>query len=200
MPNLCLHLSELCQQESATCMLCALLVLLRFPLLWPQVIEVVCCKLTYLQRDLYNHFLKSKAARKLVSGQKSVGVLPAITNLKKLCNHPKLIYDALNHVNKDSGVAEGFEASRSLHHPRPALHPVRWLLLSQTPYSFSLTLLLLICLQMHPDVVSSPALLNDSGMPLNPPWIQTLKITSAYVLATSMPHREMLIQSYIRSS
>ncbi|DBA95427.1 TPA: DNA-dependent ATPase protein rad54 [Trebouxia sp. C0006] len=75
----------------------------------PKVIEVVCCKLTYLQRDLYNHFLKSKAARKLVSGQKSVGVLPAITNLKKLCNHPKLIYDALNHVNKDSGVAEGFE-------------------------------------------------------------------------------------------
>jgi len=85
-------------------------------LLCPQVIEVVCCKLTDLQRDLYNHFLKSKAARKLVSGQKSVGVLPAITNLKKLCNHPKLIYDALNHVNKDSGVAEGFEASRSLHH------------------------------------------------------------------------------------
>lgn len=72
---------------------------------------MVCCKLTDLQRDLYNHFLTSKAARKLVSGQKSVGVLPAITNLKKLCNHPKLIYDALHHVNKDSGVAEGFEAS-----------------------------------------------------------------------------------------
>ena len=74
-----------------------------------QVIEVVCCKLTDLQHDLYGHFLKSKAARKLVSGQKSVGVLPAITNLKKLCNHPKLIYDALHHVNKDAGAAEGFE-------------------------------------------------------------------------------------------
>ena len=109
-------------------------------LLCPQVIEVVCCKLTDLQRDLYNHFLKSKAARKLVSGQKSVGVLPAITNLKKLCNHPKLIYDALNHVNKDSGVAEGFEASRSQHHPRPALHLACWFLLSQTTYGVSLNL------------------------------------------------------------
>ena len=78
-----------------------------------QVIEVVCCKLTELQRGLYNHFLKSKAARKLVSGQKSVGVLPAITNLKKLCNHPKLIYDALHHVDKESTAAEGFEVSIS---------------------------------------------------------------------------------------
>ena len=75
-----------------------------------QVIEVVCCKLTHLQRELYCHFLKSKAARKLVSGQKSAGVLSAITNLKKLCNHPKLIYDGLHHVDKDkSGGAEGFE-------------------------------------------------------------------------------------------
>jgi len=88
-----------------------------------QVIEVVCCKLTDLQRDLYCHFLKSKAARKLVSGQKSVGVLPAITNLKKLCNHPKLIYDALHHVNKESIAAEGFEASIrvSLHANHPSI-------------------------------------------------------------------------------
>ena len=75
-----------------------------------QVIEVVCCKPTTLQKDLYCHFLKSKAARKLVSGQKSAGVLSAITNLKKLCNHPKLIYDSLHSVDKDkSGPAEGFE-------------------------------------------------------------------------------------------
>lgn len=74
-----------------------------------QVIEVVCCKLTELQQNLYNHFLKSKATRKLVSGQKSAGVLSAITNLKKLCNHPKLIYDGMHHVDKEKGPPEGFE-------------------------------------------------------------------------------------------
>ena len=74
-----------------------------------QVIEVVCCKLTELQQNLYNHFLKSKATSKLVSGQKSAGVLSAITNLKKLCNHPKLIYDAMHHVDKEKGPPEGFE-------------------------------------------------------------------------------------------
>lgn len=80
-----------------------------------QTIEVVCCKLTDLQRSLYCHFLESKAARKLVSGQKSAGVLSAITNLKKLCNHPKLIYDSLHHVDKDrSGATEGFEVQRRL--------------------------------------------------------------------------------------
>ena len=80
-----------------------------------QTIEVVCCKLTDLQRSLYCHFLESKAARKLVSGQKSAGVLSAITNLKKLCNHPKLIYDGLHHVDKDrSGATEGFEVQNRL--------------------------------------------------------------------------------------
>jgi len=170
-------------------------------LLCPQVIEVVCCKLTDLQRDLYNHFLKSKAARKLVTGQKSVGVLPAITNLKKLCNHPKLIYDALHHVNKDSGVAEGFEASRPLHHPSLVLHLARLLLLSQTRYGFSRDLTADDSSSTASLCESSPAFLNDSGMPLNPAWVQVLNhITSAYVLTTCMPHREMLIQSYIRSS
>ena len=97
-------------QISSYASLCALHVHLDAAWRVLQVIEVVCCKLTDLQRDLYCHFLKSKAARKLVSGQKSAGVLSAITNLKKLCNHPKLIYDGLHHVDKDkSGAAEGFE-------------------------------------------------------------------------------------------
>lgn len=50
-----------------------------------------------------------------MSGQKSAGVLSAITNLKKLCNHPKLIYDSLHHVDKDrSGATEGFEVQHRL--------------------------------------------------------------------------------------
>ncbi|MEW5303086.1 MAG: hypothetical protein WDW36_005813 [Sanguina aurantia] len=61
----------------------------------PKVIEVVCCRLTPLQQSLYRHFLQSKEARRLLSGR-STGVLPAITALKKLCNHPKLIYDAVH--------------------------------------------------------------------------------------------------------
>jgi hypothetical protein len=61
---------------------------------------VVCCRLTPLQRELYSAFLQSTAARRLLAraegrGRGTAGVLSAITTLKKLCNHPKLIYDAL---------------------------------------------------------------------------------------------------------
>jgi len=72
-----------------------------------QVIEVVCCKMTELQTSLYNHFLASNAARNLLAGKKSARVLSAITALKKLCNHPKLIYDTMQ--GKDSEGAMGFE-------------------------------------------------------------------------------------------
>ena len=74
-----------------------------------QLIEVVCCKMTQLQNDLYNHFLASNAARSLLAGKKSARVLSAITSLKKLCNHPKLIYDTIH--GKASEGAEGFEVS-----------------------------------------------------------------------------------------
>ena len=37
----------------------------------PQVVQVVCCRLTPLQHQLYCHFLESKAARKLLSGKAS---------------------------------------------------------------------------------------------------------------------------------
>ena len=83
--------------------------------------QIVCCKMTDLQRDLYCHFLESNAARRLLTG-KSARVLSAITSLKKLCNHPKLIYDAMNGVSKESKeVTEGFEVSSAcfsaaLHH------------------------------------------------------------------------------------
>lgn len=61
-----------------------------------QVVQVVCCRLTPLQQSLYEHFLLSTATRRLLSGSKATGVLSAITCLKKLCNHPKLIYDTLH--------------------------------------------------------------------------------------------------------
>ena len=79
-----------------------------------QVIEVVCCRMTDLQERLYNHFLASNAARNLLAGKKSARILSAITALKKLCNHPKLIYDTMH--GKASEAAEGFEASSSPPH------------------------------------------------------------------------------------
>ncbi|CAN8258799.1 unnamed protein product [Cochlearia groenlandica] len=62
----------------------------------PKIIEVVCCKMTTLQSTLYNHFISSKnLKRALADNAKPTKVLAYITALKKLCNHPKLIYDTI---------------------------------------------------------------------------------------------------------
>jgi DNA repair and recombination RAD54-like protein len=65
--------------------------------------------LTVLQQLLYDHFLHSKATKKLLNGKGTAGVLSAITSLKKLCNHPKLIYDMVHsssYADKISGDGE----------------------------------------------------------------------------------------------
>lgn len=59
---------------------------------------VVCCKLTELQRSLYESFLQSKAIKAIARAEEGTGKatassLAAITSLKKLCNHPDLVYD-----------------------------------------------------------------------------------------------------------
>ena len=74
----------------------------------PKVVEVVCCKLSPLQSTLYHHFLESKAAKAALTGKNAM-VLAAITALKKLCNHPKLIYDMVNGAKNTGGSAAGFE-------------------------------------------------------------------------------------------
>ena len=65
----------------------------------PKVVSVVCCRLSPLQRSLYAHFLSSVAATRLLGGsgpgKGTARVLSAITALRKLCNHPKLIWDVL---------------------------------------------------------------------------------------------------------
>ncbi|KAK1340147.1 hypothetical protein QTO34_018711 [Cnephaeus nilssonii] len=56
--------------------------------------QVVCCRLTPLQTELYQRFLRqAKPAEELREGKMSVSSLSSITSLKKLCNHPALIYD-----------------------------------------------------------------------------------------------------------
>ena len=82
----------------------------------PKTMEVVCCKMTKLQADLYKHFLDSKTAQQMMnaaegkktSTKKTCRVLSAITALKKLCNHPKLIYDVVHSTQSDS-AADGFK-------------------------------------------------------------------------------------------
>ncbi|XP_062091450.1 protein CHROMATIN REMODELING 25 isoform X2 [Humulus lupulus] len=73
----------------------------------PKIIEVVCCKLTPLQSELYNHFIHSKNVKRAISEElKQAKILAFITALKKLCNHPKLIYDT---VKSGSSGTSGFE-------------------------------------------------------------------------------------------
>ncbi|PQQ10890.1 protein CHROMATIN REMODELING 25 [Prunus yedoensis var. nudiflora] len=73
----------------------------------PKIIEVVCCKLTPLQLDLYNHFIHSKNVKRAISEEtKKSKILAYITALKKLCNHPKLIYDT---IKSGSPGTSGFE-------------------------------------------------------------------------------------------
>ncbi|KAI6677932.1 hypothetical protein NL676_038728 [Syzygium grande] len=73
----------------------------------PKMVEVVCCKLSPLQTELYNHFIHSKNVKRAITEEmKQSKILAYITALKKLCNHPKLIYDT---VKSGSPGTSGFE-------------------------------------------------------------------------------------------
>ncbi|XP_057964453.1 protein CHROMATIN REMODELING 25 isoform X2 [Malania oleifera] len=73
----------------------------------PKIVEVVCCKLTPLQSELYNHFIHSKNVKRVIAEEiKQSKILAYITALKKLCNHPKLIYDT---IRSGSPGTSGFE-------------------------------------------------------------------------------------------
>lgn len=63
----------------------------------PKTVQIVCCKLTPLQQTLYNTICQSKDVLRMCkgTGKSTKMVLSSITALKKLCNHPKLIHDAL---------------------------------------------------------------------------------------------------------
>ncbi|EEF43701.1 DNA repair and recombination protein RAD54B, putative [Ricinus communis] len=73
----------------------------------PKIVEVVCCKLTPLQSELYNHFIHSKNVKRAITEEtKKSKILAYITALKKLCNHPKLIYDT---IRSGTPGTSGFE-------------------------------------------------------------------------------------------
>ncbi|XP_039741082.1 DNA repair and recombination protein RAD54-like isoform X4 [Pteropus medius] len=74
--------------------------------------QVVCCRLTPLQTELYQRFLRqAKPADELREGKMSVSSLSSITSLKKLCNHPALIYE------KCVEEEDGFEGTLDIFPP-----------------------------------------------------------------------------------
>ena len=89
----------------------------------PKLLQVVCVRMTELQRNLYAAFLGSVAVANAVTG-KSTGVLTHITALRKLINHPRLAHDVVRakqaaggRGNQLTGEAAGFEACLHLFPP-----------------------------------------------------------------------------------
>ncbi|GAB2294808.1 DNA-dependent ATPase protein rad54 [Dionaea muscipula] len=73
----------------------------------PKIVEVVCCKLSPLQTQLYIHFIQSKNVERVLTGKTQQSkILEYIMALKKLCNHPKLIYDAVRSRNSGNSCFE----------------------------------------------------------------------------------------------
>ncbi|XP_058056332.1 DNA repair and recombination protein RAD54-like [Anopheles bellator] len=74
---------------------------------------VVCVRMTAVQADLYKAFLQSDTVRRSLQQQRSehkasLTALSNITTLKKLCNHPDLVYDKIQEG------ADGFEKAASI--------------------------------------------------------------------------------------
>lgn len=73
--------------------------------------QVICVKMTPLQTQIYKNFINSDAIRNKFAGngeKNTLSALSSITTLKKLCNHPDLVYDKI--IER----SEGFEKAREL--------------------------------------------------------------------------------------
>ena len=56
----------------------------------PKLVQVVCCNLTDIQKNMYQHLISSKDMQHVLDG-KQVNCLSSIQMLMKLCNHPSLL-------------------------------------------------------------------------------------------------------------
>jgi DNA repair and recombination RAD54-like protein len=78
----------------------------------PKLLQVVCVRMAPLQQQLYTHFLEGQRVAAILSGRSS-GVLASITALRKLVNHPRLVYDAMRAQKtgaaRNADSAAGFE-------------------------------------------------------------------------------------------
>eukprot|EP00934_Nitzschia_sp_Nitz4_P000638 Nitzschia sp. Nitz4//scaffold52_size167869//21055//24830//NITZ4_002260-RA/size167869-snap-gene-0.208-mRNA-1//1//CDS//3329553987//638//frame0 len=68
----------------------------------PKLVQVVCCNLTEIQQNMYQHLISSKDLQHVMEG-KQVNCLGSIQMLMKLCNHPSLIADE----DPSSGESKG---------------------------------------------------------------------------------------------
>ncbi|XP_055996293.1 DNA repair and recombination protein RAD54-like [Ostrea edulis] len=84
-----------------------------------KVEQVVCCRLTQMQSELYKLLVKSKVFEVEHEEKTSASTLSFITQLKKLCNHPDLIFD------KSRENAPGFEGTMDLFPPNHTTKIVR---------------------------------------------------------------------------
>jgi DNA repair and recombination RAD54-like protein len=83
----------------------------------PKVIELVCCRMTPIQYQLYEQYVQSRAVTNLLlDGKKKGGqtALSAITTIRKLMNHPRLIYDM---VKSNKTGKTGFESCMEILSP-----------------------------------------------------------------------------------
>ncbi|KAK7099702.1 DNA repair and recombination protein RAD54-like isoform X2 [Littorina saxatilis] len=83
-----------------------------------KVEQVVCCRLTPLQLALYKTFVGSQIAQCDMGkdGKATSGALSAITQLKKLCNHPDLIYQKC--LERSEGFENGLDLFPSDYNPK----------------------------------------------------------------------------------
>ena len=83
----------------------------------PKVIELVCCRMTPIQFQLYEQYVQSRTVTNLLLDGKTKGgqtALSAITTIRKLMNHPTLIYDM---VKSNKTGKTGFENSMDILSP-----------------------------------------------------------------------------------
>ncbi|XP_076321945.1 DNA repair and recombination protein RAD54-like okr [Tachypleus tridentatus] len=75
-----------------------------------KVEQVICCSLTPLQKSIYSHIVCSKTVSEVANENTKVSAsLSLIAVLKKLCNHPSLIYEQCQQREKDlEGCLEFF--------------------------------------------------------------------------------------------
>ena len=76
----------------------------------PKLVQVVCCNLTEIQQNMYQHLISSKDMQHVLDG-KQVNCLSSIQMLMKLCNHPRLIAEEDPRVKK---VGTGRRAAKNV--------------------------------------------------------------------------------------
>jgi len=84
----------------------------------PKIVQNVCCRATPLQVELYQAICGGKDVTRMCKGGKvSKQILSSITSLKKLCNHPKIVFDS---IRSTQASAEGQMASIPPQKRRPS--------------------------------------------------------------------------------